>query len=686
MSLYNALMNYEFINAYQKLVRDDVKYILEGKGLTEETIKSVQDKYPSISGLISEDSCGEKHTMHGLLIKTLINMKFLPFHDYLPMIEYKVLGDGKLPGIEEPILEFNVPISSLINDINQLNCKDNKFKEAAKVILNALKKDVRGVSEFQRDYIIEYVKNRCLGNDKNYIIDAPTGSGKTLIFMFMAMFESLLGNRALIIYPRKQLAEDQANSFIRYIQYVRDELKNYKWQEILNFQRPTLMVIDGDHAYDTSKINGRTPLSDERIAKKSLRCPIDKSDLLFDPNLGIVCGNGHRFDFLYVFKRDLDKKPSIVITNRFVVLTRLLHKKVDLSTLLERVNVIILDEAHVYTNLEGGDTALFIRLLNDYVKAFNNHEPTWVISSATIPSPLKFAEELVGKANFTRYIYSSYGTNTHKLVIPILLLPTPQFSAETIAQFAALITLLWSYKFYNKSLMFVDSRSEISRLMHYIKEIILERGGFDLNKAPGDIILYHTRKGVDRLVNQLGGKYLRYSVDCNSLWDHLLDPEVSNDRQNWQNFLGKLKDSIDFHYAWHSGAIRTRLFGRFMRGDVRMLLATSTLELGINVPDVSAIIQYKLPIRSESFIQRIGRAGRNPESNRIVIGILILSQSPSSAAYMYDEDLQQRLINVDKMPKPPVNLSNMRLQLKHEFYKLLINYKHDGGDTHYSKW
>jgi len=155
---------------------------------------------------------------------------------------------------------------------------------------------------------------------------------------------------------------------------------------------------------------------------------------------------------------------------------------------------------------------------------------------------------------------------------------------------------------------------------------------------------------------------------------------------NWQNFLGKLKDSIDFHYAWHSGAIRTRLFGRFMRGDVRMLLATSTLELGINVPDVSAIIQYKLPIRSESFIQRIGRAGRNPESNRIVIGILILSQSPSSAAYMYDEDLQQRLINVDKMPKPPVNLSNMRLQLKHEFYKLLINYKHDGGDTHYSKW
>jgi superfamily II DNA/RNA helicase len=161
----------------------------------------------------------------------------------------------------------------------------------------------------------------------------------------------------------------------------------------------------------------------------------------------------------------------------------------------------------------------------------------------------------------------------------------------------------------------------------------------------------------------------------------------NNNQQGWSDFLdNKLKDSIDFHYAWQSGERRTTLFNKFRKGNVSMLLATSTLELGIDVPDVSVVIQYKLPFRSESFIQRIGRAGRNPESYRIVIGVLILSPSPLSAAYMYDDDLQQRLINVDKMPKPPVNLANIKLELKHEFYKLLLDYKRDKNDTHYPRW
>jgi hypothetical protein len=681
-------MSDELINAYQNLVRKDIQYILEGKGLDEETITLQENEYPSISRLISKDSCGRKHTIHGLLIETLINMKFLPFQEYFPMVEYKVLGEGAQPGIKEPILKYNVLIEKLIEDIDQVNCKDNRVKEAAKVVLRALKRDpsIKAISEFQRDYIIEYIKNKCLGSKKDIIIDAPTGSGKTLIFMFMALCESLLGNRALIIYPRKQLAEDQANNFIRYVYYVRSELENYMKSTQLvipNFKMPTLIVIDGDHTNDPSQINERTFLSDERIAKKALKCPIDHSNLLFDPHLGIVCEKGHRLDFLYVFKRDLNNMPSIVITNRYVVLTRLLHRKVNLNVLLDRVNIIILDEAHVYTNLEGGDTALFIRLLNDYVNAFNNYEPAWVISSATIPSPLNFAEDLIGRSNFVRYDYSFYQTNTHKLIIPLLLLPTPQFSAETVAQFTALITLLWSYKFNNKSLMFIDSRSEISRLMHYIKEIILERGGFDPYRVAGDIILYHSRVGINHFIKQSGERFSRFNVDCNALWDHLIDPQHLND---WQNFLDKLKDSVDFHYAWHSGVTRTKLFNRFMKGEVKMLLATSTLELGINVPDVSVIIQYKLPIRSESYTQRIGRAGRNPESYRIVTGILILSQAPTSVAYLYDEDLQQKLININKMPKPPVNLSNKRLQLRHEFHRLLISYKRRGGDTHYPKW
>jgi Distinct helicase family with a unique C-terminal domain including a metal-binding cysteine cluster len=117
-----------------------------------------------------------------------------------------------------------------------------------------------------------------------------------------------------------------------------------------------------------------------------------------------------------------------------------------------------------------------------------------------------------------------------------------------------------------------------------------------------------------------------------------------------------------------------------------MLQATSTLELGIDIPDVSVVIQYKLPMKSEVFIQRLGRAGRNPESYRVVVGVIILSQSPHSAAYMYDSELQEKLLDVKKLPKSPVNITNRNLQLKYQFYKLLIDYKRNGGDTHYPIW
>jgi ATP-dependent helicase YprA (DUF1998 family) len=703
--------DYELISAYQDLVREDINSILRNEELSDKTINSVLSRYSEnpdklkanidFHGLLSRDSCGKQHTIHGLLIKSLIKMKFLPFENYLPMVEFTVLkGDDDLPGIKEPVLEYKESMDNLIREIEQIDNRcGSKYKETAKIILNAFKngENIRNVSRLQRDYIIEYIKNKCYGINKNYVIDAPTGSGKTLIFAFMALFEALLGNRVFIIYPRKQLAEDQANRFIKYVYYVRDELKGYRWPGVFSFNHPTLMIVDGDHAQEPPQINNKVPLNHQKVAKKTLKCPACNDILMYDPNQGkIMCSRGHEINFLYVFKNDLNNRPSIVITNRHVTLSRLLHQNTDLRTLLDRVNMVILDEAHVYTNLEGGDTALFIRLLNDYVKMFNNgREPTWVISSATMPKAEEFAMDLIGKRDLVHYDYRSYSTNTYKLIVPILLLPT-QFSTETIAQFAGLITLLWAYSYGNKALMFIDSRTEIARLIHYIKDTILGRGGFDTARMPGDIILYHTKDGINMLRQKIG-KYSTYNIDCDALWDHLLDDRArnaisnlvkNNNQQEWLDFLSKskLRDRIDFHYAWQSGERRTALFNKFRQGDVSMLLATSTLELGIDVPDVSVVIQYKLPFRSESFIQRIGRAGRNPGSYRIVIGVLILSPSPLSATYMYDNDLQQRLINVDKMPKPPVNLTNIKLELKHEFYKLLLDYKYNNGNTHYPEW
>jgi len=58
------------------------------------------------------------------------------------------------------------------------------------------------------------------------------------------------------------------------------------------------------------------------------------------------------------------------------------------------------------------------------------------------------------------------------------------------------------------------------------------------------------------------------------------------------------------------------------------LLATSTLDLGVNFDDVTFIVQYKEPISDEALIQRVGRAGRKDESFRIAMAFYIPTYTP----------------------------------------------------------
>ena len=55
---------------------------------------------------------------------------------------------------------------------------------------------------------------------------------------------------------------------------------------------------------------------------------------------------------------------------------------------------------------------------------------------------------------------------------------------------------------------------------------------------------------------------------------------------------------------------RKDIFKRFQNGDIRVLITTDVFSRGIDVQGVSYVINYELPRESETYIQRIGRAGR----------------------------------------------------------------------------
>ncbi len=63
---------------------------------------------------------------------------------------------------------------------------------------------------------------------------------------------------------------------------------------------------------------------------------------------------------------------------------------------------------------------------------------------------------------------------------------------------------------------------------------------------------------------------------------------------------------------------RTRALEGFRLGKVRVLVATDIASRGIDVPDVSCVINMELPLETESYVHRIGRTARAGESGAAI--------------------------------------------------------------------
>jgi ATP-dependent RNA helicase DeaD len=67
-----------------------------------------------------------------------------------------------------------------------------------------------------------------------------------------------------------------------------------------------------------------------------------------------------------------------------------------------------------------------------------------------------------------------------------------------------------------------------------------------------------------------------------------------------------------------SQALRERTLGRFRRGQVEILVATDVAARGLDIEDVSHVINYDVPYDPESYVHRIGRTGRAGRSGEAV--------------------------------------------------------------------
>lgn len=120
-------------------------------------------------------------------------------------------------------------------------------------------------------------------------------------------------------------------------------------------------------------------------------------------------------------------------------------------------------------------------------------------------------------------------------------------------------------------------------------------------------------------------------------------------RHETQDVADKLKQANYDAEAMHgdiSQGMRTKIMDRFKRKQIRLLVATDVAARGIDVNDLTHVINYNFPDQNESYTHRSGRTGRAQKS-----GVSIIIVTPREVGRIREiENIIGKKIEYKKVP------------------------------------
>ena len=114
-------------------------------------------------------------------------------------------------------------------------------------------------------------------------------------------------------------------------------------------------------------------------------------------------------------------------------------------------------------------------------------------------------------------------------------------------------------------------------------------------------------------------------------------------------------------------AQRERVLDRFRAGHTQLLVATDVAARGLDIPDVSHIINYDLPVDAESYVHRIGRTGRAGRGGEA----LTLVTPRERRQLQYIEQAIHRRLERLRLPTPADIAARRRSAFRQDVLKIL---------------
>ena len=448
------------------------------------------------------------------------------------------------------------------------------------------------------------------GHPSSTIICAGTGSGKTMAF-YLPVLSSLVSDllinsefrvRALAIYPRKELLKDQFNEAWEQCRKLDAILHSGNCRKLRigamfgdTPDQPKYALKDNQKFRPfgllkcaTNGCNGEMRWNKEDIqkGKEILRCN--------------YCNHSVSADEVALTRHSMANNPPDILFTTTEMLNQQMgnpsrQKLFGIGT-GHSIPLVLLDEVHTYGGNQGAQVAL---LLRRWMKLSKN-TPHFVGLSATLVDAENYFSRLTGtnpsRVRLVEPIHDELTEEGAEYLVVLRGDPVSQTALlSTTIQTAMLTRRLQDRCLDKKSsgtwgcktFVFTDELDVNNRLFYQLSDAegwMQQSGRLIPKSGPGPLAqLRNPSTGATSRQ-----KLLQYGQDWSAV--KIIGFGLNQDDRAKVSRTSSQDSGVD--------------------ASAEIIVATASLEVGFNDPDVGAIIQHKAPREVASYLQRKGRAGR----------------------------------------------------------------------------